>query len=126
MLTLTDTDGRTVVTPTASENAVSQRRRGLARISQLFDYAFWLLYTFLFLRLLLVFFHANPAAPFTRFIGTVSNPFYRPFRSIVSSETVNGGFTLAVPILVGMAAYLLLHVAINKLLRLLAYRRTTL
>jgi YggT family protein len=117
MAVVTDTTERTVITTPA-------RRREVGRVSQIIDYAFWLLYTLLFIRLLLVFFHASSLAGFTQFIDNVTNPFYAPFRGIVGSLTVNNEFTLAIPILIAMVIYGLLHLAINKLLWLLTYRRS--
>jgi uncharacterized protein YggT (Ycf19 family) len=104
--------------------AVSDRPRGLGRVSQFVDYLFWLLYSLLFIRLLLVFFHASAGTGFVRFIDDVTNPFYTPFRGIVASQEIEGGFTLAIPILVALVVYALLHLAINKLMRVMAYRRT--
>jgi uncharacterized protein YggT (Ycf19 family) len=103
---------------------VSDRPSGLGLVSRFIDYLFWLLYSLLFVRLLLVFFHANASAGFVQFIDRVTNPFYSPFRGIVASQEIDGGYTLAIPILVALAVYALLHLAINKLLRVVAYRRT--
>jgi hypothetical protein len=100
---------------------VARRPRGLVRVSQVIDYLFWLLYALLFIRLILVFFEANGVG-FVRFIDGVTNPFYSPFRGIVSSPTVQGGYILAIPILVAMVVYGLLHLAINKLLWMVADR----
>jgi uncharacterized protein YggT (Ycf19 family) len=99
-------------------------RHGLARLSQFIDYAFMLLYSLLFLRLLLVFVGARQGAGFVQFVDAVTNPFYSPFRGIVASPEVAEGFTLAVPLLVALLAYGLLHLAINRLLRVIVYRRT--
>ncbi len=94
---------------------VERRPPGLVRASQIINYLFWLLYSLLFIRLVLVFFVANGVG-FVRFIRAITDPFYAPFRGIVSSPTVQGGFVLAIPILVAMLVYALLHLAINKLL----------
>ncbi|HEY3933981.1 MAG TPA: hypothetical protein VGL65_05120 [Gemmatimonadales bacterium] len=117
MAVITDTTERTVI-------STPSRRRELGRVSQIIDYLFWLLYTLLFIRLLLVFFRASSLAGFTQFIDNVTNPFYMPFRGIVGSLTVNNEFTLAIPILIAMVVYGLLHLAINKLLWLIIYRRS--
>ncbi|MGH7584423.1 MAG: YggT family protein [Gemmatimonadales bacterium] len=109
----------------SNEESIPYRPRALGRVSQFIDYAFWLLYSLLFIRLLLVFFHAASWAGFVRFIDTITNPFYAPFRGIVASQELQGGFTLAIPILIALVAYAILHLAINKLLRVIAYRRTT-
>jgi len=108
----------------SDEESIPYRPRALGRVSQIIDYLFWLLYALLFIRLVLVFFHAASWTGFVRFIDTITNPFYVPFRGIVSSREIEGGFTLAVPILIALVAYAILHLAINKLLRVLAYRRT--
>jgi len=124
MPVLTDASGRTVVTTSGHSREIVHRRRGLARLEQFIDYAFWLLYALLFLRLLAVTFRANPGVGFVRFLDSVTNPFYGPFRGIAPSPDGNGQFTIAVPVIVAMAVYGLLHLAIRKLLRVLAYRRT--
>jgi hypothetical protein len=45
------------------------------------------------------------------------------FRGIVSSPTAEG-FTLALPIVIAILAYLVLHAGIKALLRLIAHRKT--
>jgi uncharacterized protein YggT (Ycf19 family) len=112
------------VVPVREVIAVSDRPRGFGRVSQFIDYLFWLLYSLLFIRLLLVFFHASASTGFVQFIDRITNPFYSPFRGIVASQEIEGGFTLAIPILVAIVVYALLHLAINKLMRVMAYRRT--
>ena len=107
-----------------TEVAIHGRPRGLARLSQFVDYLFWLLYTLLLIRLILVFFSASSWAGFVKFVDAATNPFYAPFRGIVASQAIEGGFTLAVPILIAMVVYGLLHLAIHKLLQMMAYRRT--
>jgi YGGT family len=101
------------------------RARGAARISQVVDYLFFVIYALLGLRALLALMAANSASGFVRFIRSVSDPFYVPFKGIVSSPTAEGGYTLALPILVALVAYVVLHVAINRALRMVAHRKTT-
>ena len=62
-----------------------QRSRGLARVSQIIDYIFWVIYALLGLRFLLALMAARSTAGFVQFIVAVSNPFYAPFRGIVAS-----------------------------------------
>src|SRR2546427_12109633 len=100
------------------------RSRGLARISQIVDYIFYVIYALLGMRFLLALLAARSSAGFVQFIVTVSNPFYLPFRGIVASPTAEGGHTLLLPIVIAIIAYLLLHLAINGLLRLLVHRKT--
>src|SRR5438128_1568124 len=83
------------------------RSRGLARISQVVDYIFYVIYGLLGMRFLLALLAAQSNAGFVQFIVTVSNPFYLPFRGIVASPTAEGGHTLLLPIVIAIIAYLL-------------------
>jgi len=101
-----------------------QRSRGLARVSQVVDYIFYVIYALLGMRFLLALLAARSSAGFVRFIVAVSNPFYEPFRGIVASPSTDSGHTLLLPIVVAIIAYVLLHLAINGLLRVFAHRKT--
>ncbi|HWN08093.1 MAG TPA: YggT family protein [Pyrinomonadaceae bacterium] len=101
-----------------------ERGRGAARISQVVDYIFYVIYALLAMRFLLALLAANSRAGFVQFIVTVTNPFYGPFRGIVKSPTTGDGHTLMVPIVVAIIAYVLLHLAINGILRMMAHRKT--
>jgi len=99
------------------------RSRIFARISQVLDYLFSLLYGLLAIRLVLALIGARSGNGFVQFIDAVTNPFYGLFDGIVSSPTT-GGHTLAVPIIVALVVYALLHGALNGLLRMLVHRKT--
>jgi uncharacterized protein YggT (Ycf19 family) len=101
-----------------------QRSRGLARVSQIVDYIFYVIYALLAMRFLLALLAARSGAGFVRFIVAVSNPFYEPFRGIVASPQTDGGHTLMLPIVIALVAYVLAHLLINALLRMLAHRKT--
>jgi hypothetical protein len=101
-----------------------ERSRSLARVSQVVDYIFWVIYALLGLRFLLALMAARSSAGFVQFIVTVSNPFYLPFQGIVASPRTDGGHTLMLPIVIAIIAYALLHLAINGLLRMFAHRKT--
>jgi uncharacterized membrane protein len=101
-----------------------ERGRGAARVSQIVDYIFFLIYGLLGLRFLLALLAARSTAGFVQFIVTVTNPFYSPFKGIVASPRTEDGHTLLMPIVVAIIAYVLLHLAINGLLRMLAHRKT--
>jgi uncharacterized protein YggT (Ycf19 family) len=98
--------------------------RTLARGSGVIDYMFCLIYSLLAIRLVLVLIGARPGNEFVRLVQTITNPFYGMFRGIVPSPTIDGGFTIAVPILIAIVAYALLHTAINGFLRMIAKRKT--
>ena len=106
-----------------SEHAV-QRSRGVARVSQFIDYAFFLIYALLATRFVLALIAARNNSGFVQFIVRVTDPLYAPFKSIVASPKLDDGHTLPVPLLIAIGAYLLLHFAINRLLRLIAVRKT--
>jgi YggT family protein len=101
-----------------------ERARGMARVSQVIDYIFYVIYALLAIRLLLALLAARPSAGFVQFIYTVTNPLYAPFREIVASPTAEGGYKLALPIVIAIIVYALLHAGINGLLRLIAHRKT--
>jgi hypothetical protein len=100
------------------------RARGVARISQVVDYIFFVIYALLALRFLLALLAARSGAGFVRFIVAVTNPFYEPFRGIVASPTTDTGHTLMVPLVIAIVVYILLHLGINGLLRMFAHRKT--
>lgn len=101
-----------------------ERSRGLARISQVIDYIFYVIYGLLAIRFLLALLAARSSAGFVQFIVAVTNPLYRPFRGIVASPSTPEGHTLMIPLLIAIFVYVLLHLAINGLLRLFAHRKT--
>lgn len=105
-----------------TENEV-QRGRVVARISQFVDYAFFLIYGLLIIRFLLELFAAREGNSFVQFLKSISDPFFSPFRGIVASPTTPEGFTLALPIVIAIVVYMLLHLAINGLLRIFAHRK---
>ncbi len=100
------------------------RARVVARISQIVDYIFFLVYGLLTVRLLLELFAARESAGFFQLVKNVTDPFYSPFRGLVPSPTTAEGFTLALPIIVAIVVYMLVHLAINGLLRMFAHRKT--
>lgn len=105
-----------------TERAVDQAR-GAARVSQYVDYVFYVIYALLAVRIGLALMAGNPEAGFYRFIRAVTAPLYAPFRGIVESPTDPSGHTLALPLVVAIVAYALLHLAINGVLRMMAQRK---
>jgi len=100
-----------------------QRSRGLARVSQVVDYIFYVIYALLGMRFLLALLAARSTAGFVRFIVAVSSPFYEPFRGIVASPSEQG-HTLLLPVVVAIIAYVIAHLLITGLLRMFAHRKT--
>jgi uncharacterized protein YggT (Ycf19 family) len=112
------------VSEVVETQAEIDRARFLARISQVVDYIFFIIYGLLTIRLLLELFAARENAGFYQFIRTATGPFYAPFRGLVPSPSTAEGFTLALPIIVAIVVYMLLHLAINGFLRMFAHRKT--
>jgi uncharacterized protein YggT (Ycf19 family) len=102
----------------------TERARGLARVSQVVDYVFYVIYALFAVRLLLELMAARESAGFVKFINNVTNPLFAPFRGIVPSPSTPEGFTLALPIVLALVVYILLHLGIIGLLRLIAHRKT--
>lgn len=98
--------------------------RTAARGSQFIDFAFYALYALLGIRLLLAFIAARSGNGFVQFINTVTGPFYAPFRGIVDSPSIEGGSTIALPVIIAMLVYALLHAGVNGLLRMVGTRKT--
>lgn len=106
-----------------SERAV-RRSRGVARASQVIDYVFFLIYALLAIRFLLALIAARSNSGFVQLIVSITSPLYAPFKNIVASPKIGEGHTLMLPMLVAIGAYLVLHFAINRLLRLVVVRKT--
>ncbi len=100
------------------------RARSAARGSQFVDFAFYVLYALLGVRLVLAAIGARQGNGFVRFIATITDPFYAPFRGIVGSPSSEGGSTLVLPIVVAMVIFALLHLGVNGMLRMVGTRKT--
>ena len=114
---------RTAVDEVEDTRREVEQGRVAARISQFVDYAFLLLYGLLTIRLLLELFAARESAGFFRFIAAVTDPFYSPFRGLAPSLSTSDGFSLVLSIVIALVVYMLLHLAINGLLRIAAHRK---
>jgi YggT family protein len=96
-----------------------RRRHVVDRARQVVDYVFYLLYGVLAIRFVLALFGAGETAGFVQFIHNLTNPFYAPFSGIVNDVALNGG-RLDLGLIIALLAYMLLHVAVRGLLRLVA------
>jgi uncharacterized protein YggT (Ycf19 family) len=109
----------------ASDLARRERRRAVVqRVTLAVDYLFYVLYGLLGIRFVLTLLGAAETAGFVVFINGLTNPFYAPFEGIVARPSINGG-ALDFPLLIALLAYILLHIAVRGLLRLLAGDRAT-
>lgn len=100
------------------------RGRSAARISQVVDYVFYLIYGVIALEFLLGLMGARSGNGFVKFIGAVTQPLLAPFDRIVGTPS-SGGFQLRISYLFALVVYVLIHLAINGAFRLVAHRKVT-
>lgn len=105
-----------------TENELA-RGRFAARVSQFIDFAFYLIYGIIALEILLDLAGANRRNAFRQMVETLSTPLLWPFENLLSDPGV-GRFQFRFSYLIGLVVYLLLHIAITVLLRLVAQRKT--
>ena len=87
-------------------------------------YFFGVIETLLALRFMLLAVGANPANPFFNFIRALTNPLVAPFANLVQTPQL-GGSTLELGTVFAMIIYLLLAIAIARLLEILLSRGDT-
>jgi uncharacterized protein YggT (Ycf19 family) len=100
------------------------RGRTAARISQVVDYVFYLIYGLIALEFLLGLMGARASNGFVQFIGAVTRPLLAPFERIVGTPS-SGAFHLQISYLFALVVYILIHLAINGAFRLVAHRKVT-
>ena len=98
--------------------------RGAARVSQIVDYLFYLVYGVIGLEIVLELFGARQASGFKRMLDAVSYPFLAPFKGLMADPSV-GSMQLMVSYIVGLIVWMLLHMAVKGLLRVVGQRRAT-
>ncbi|HMG32460.1 MAG TPA: YggT family protein [Blastocatellia bacterium] len=109
----------TDLTKTESE---LEKARVAARVSQVVDYIFFLIYGLIGLEILLELLGARDGSGFKAFVDALTRPLLGPFRQLVPDVTA-GRFQLKIAYLVALLVYFLLHQAINGLLRLAVHRK---
>jgi uncharacterized protein YggT (Ycf19 family) len=100
------------------------RGRSAARISQVVDYFFYLIYGLIALEFLLGLMGARAGNGFVQFIGAVTRPLLAPFERIVGTPS-SGGFQIRISYLFALIVYVLIHLAITGAFRLVAHRKVT-
>jgi uncharacterized protein YggT (Ycf19 family) len=100
-----------------------ERGRAAARVSQVIDYIFYLIYALVALEIVLELLGARETNSFKRFMDALTAPLLLPFNTLMP-DLAQGRFQLKISYLVALLVYVLLHFAINGLLRLLAHRKT--
>ncbi len=100
------------------------RSRTAARISQIIDYIFYLIYGVITLQFLLKLMGARSGNGFVQFVASISAPLLAPFERIVGTPSV-GVMQIQLSYLFALIVYILLHLAINGVFRLIAHRKVT-
>ena len=100
------------------------RGRKAARISQVVDYCFYIIYGLIALEFILGLIGARASNGFVRFIGAITAPLLSPFERIVGTPST-GAFQIRISYLFALVVYVLIHLAINGAFRLVAHRKVT-
>lgn len=100
------------------------RGRTAARMSQVVDYAFYLIYGVIGLQFLLRLMGARSGNGFVQFIASISWPLLAPFERIVGTPSV-GTMQVQLSYLFALIVYIALHFAISGMFRLIAHRKVT-
>ena|ERR1017187_10501068 len=96
------------------------RREPVRFVARVVDFLFGVLYTLLLVRFVLEFINASRNSGFFAFIRAVTDPFFVPFRGIVGSTSLDGSHWIAWPLVIAIAAYMIVHAIIRGLLGLIA------
>jgi uncharacterized protein YggT (Ycf19 family) len=106
------------------DTEVGVRRAGAAaRVSQVIDYLFYLIYGLISLEIMFDLLGARRTNGFRNLIDALSSPFLAPFNNLFPDPT-SGRFQFRFSFIAALVIYLLLHLAINGLLRMIAHRKT--
>jgi uncharacterized protein YggT (Ycf19 family) len=100
------------------------RGRTAARISQVVDYFFYLIYGLIALEFMLGLMGARSGNGFVKFIGALTQPLLAPFERIVGTPS-SGAFQVRISYLFALVVYIFIHLAINGAFRLVAHRKVT-
>lgn len=100
------------------------RGRTAARISQVVDYLFYVIYGLTALQFMLRLIGARSGNGFVQFMSDVTRPLLAPFERIVPTAS-NGTNQIVFSYLLALIIYILIHLAINGGFRLIAHRKLT-
>ena len=99
-----------------------ERAKGAARVSQFVDYVFYVIYGIISLEIILEGLGARESAGFKQLIDTLAAPFLAPFEGLMPDPS-SGPFRLMLSYIMALVVYLLVHLAITGLLRMVAHRK---
>ena len=121
--TLADSLRRKAVEEVAASDTELERGKTFARISQVVDYVFYLIYGIIGLEIVLEALGARESAGFKRFVDALAAPLLAPFQGLMPNPGV-GRFRFMLSYVVAFGVYILVHLAVNGLLRLFVQRKT--
>lgn len=114
---------RKAVREVAATEAELERAQAVARVSQIADYLFYLVYGIIGLEIVLDALGARQSAGFKQFVDAIAAPFLTPFHRLMIDPGI-GRFRFMFSYIVALVVYMLIHVAVNGLLRLFVHRKT--
>ena len=120
---LADSLRRKAVKEVSASETELERGKAFARVSQVADYVFYLIYGIIGVEIVLEALGARDSAGFKRFVDTLAAPLLAPFQGLMPDPGV-GRFRFMLSYLVALAVYVLVHMAVNGLLRLFVQRKT--
>ena len=108
----------------ATTEAQIDRARTIARLSQIVDYVFYLIYGVIALEIVLEALGARENAGFKQFVDTMSAPLLAPFEGLMADPAA-GNYRLTISYIFALIVYFLVHLAVKGLLRLFIQKKTT-
>ena len=108
----------------AATEAEIERTRTIARLSQIVDYVFYLIYGIITLEIVLEAMGARENAGFKQFVDTVSSPLLAPFEGLMA-DPGTGSYRFMISYVFALIVYFLIHLAVKGLLRLFIQKKTT-
>jgi uncharacterized protein YggT (Ycf19 family) len=100
-----------------------KRARLVARISQIIDFLFYLIYGLISLQIIFDLLGARRNNSFRSLIDVLSSPWLGPFRNLFPDPSA-GRFQIRFSYVAALVIYILLHLAVNGFLRMIAHRKT--
>lgn len=99
------------------------RAKKAARTSQVVDYVFYLIYGIIGIEIVLELLAARESNWFKQFIDAISTPFLGPFRGLLWDPSL-GSSRLMFSYIIALVVWILIHFAVNGLLRLFVHKKT--
>lgn len=114
---------RKAVTEVAATETELERSKSLARVSQVVDYVFYVVYGIIGLEILLEGLGARESAGFKQLVDALAAPLLAPFQGLLPDPGA-GRYRFMVSYVFALVVYILLHMAANGLVRLFVHRKT--